>query len=64
MTPPDELLPLSPQVFHILIALAAGDQHGYSIMQDVAARTKRQVTVEPGHPIWLRQADAGAGLDC
>jgi hypothetical protein len=33
-----DLLPLSPQVFHILVALAGGDQHGYAIMQDVAAR--------------------------
>jgi DNA-binding PadR family transcriptional regulator len=34
----EALLPLSPQVFHILVALAERDQHGYGIMQDVAAR--------------------------
>ncbi len=33
------LLPLTPQVFHILVALADRDQHGYGIMQDVAERT-------------------------
>jgi DNA-binding PadR family transcriptional regulator len=33
------LLPLPPATFHILIALADGDRHGYGIMQDVADRT-------------------------
>jgi DNA-binding PadR family transcriptional regulator len=39
MTPRD----LSPQVFHILLALADKDLHGYAIVQDVAARTKGEV---------------------
>lgn len=29
------LLPLPPATFHILLALAAGDRHGYGIIQDV-----------------------------
>ena len=45
---PDDLLPLSPQVFDILIALAAGDQHGYAIMQEVAERTGGKVRLSPG----------------
>ena len=40
---PDSLLPLPTAVFHILIALADRDRHGYSIMQDVAARTGGKV---------------------
>ena len=32
---PDSLLPLPTAVFHILVALADRDRHGYSIMQDV-----------------------------
>ena len=47
-TQPEDLLPLSPQVFHIVIALAAGDQHGYAIMQDVAARTSGKIRLSPG----------------
>ena len=43
-----DLLPLSPQVFHILIALAAGDQHGYAIMQEVATRTNGKMRLSPG----------------
>jgi DNA-binding PadR family transcriptional regulator len=44
----DDLIPLSPPVFHILIALAAGDQHGYAIMQEVSARTGGKVRLSPG----------------
>ena len=35
----DDLLPLPPVTFHILVALADEDRHGYAIMQDVAQRT-------------------------
>jgi DNA-binding PadR family transcriptional regulator len=33
------LLPLPLATFHILMALAEDDRHGYAILQDVAART-------------------------
>jgi DNA-binding PadR family transcriptional regulator len=45
---PDSLLPLPPAVFHILIALADRDRHGYSIMQDVATRTEGKVQLSAG----------------
>ena len=44
----DSLLPLPTAVFHILIALADRDRHGYSIMQDVAARTDGKVQLSAG----------------
>lgn len=44
----DSLLPLPTAVFHILIALADRDRHGYSIMQDVAARTEGKVRLSAG----------------
>jgi DNA-binding PadR family transcriptional regulator len=47
-TKPDSLLPLPAPVFHILIALADRDRHGYSIMQDVAARTEGKVQLSAG----------------
>lgn len=34
---------LSPQVFHILLALADQDLHGYAIVQDIADRTGGEV---------------------
>jgi DNA-binding PadR family transcriptional regulator len=45
---PDSLLPLPAAVFHILIALADRDRHGYSIMQDVTARTEGKVQLSAG----------------
>lgn len=42
------LLPLPNAVFHILIALADRDRHGYSIMQDVSLRTGGKVQLSPG----------------
>src|SRR5690349_12447329 len=44
----DSLLPLKPKVLHILLALADGPRHGYSIMQEVTDRTDGQVRVWPG----------------
>ena len=44
---PDHLLPLKPKVLHILLALADGPRHGYSIMQEVAARSGGQVRIWP-----------------
>jgi DNA-binding PadR family transcriptional regulator len=43
----DHLLPLKPKVLHILLALVDGPRHGYSIMQEVAARSDGQVRVWP-----------------
>lgn len=44
----DSLLPLTPVAFEILLSLADGDQHGYRIMQDVAARTGGRITLHAG----------------
>src|SRR5258707_8843560 len=43
MPDPEALLPLPFATFHILMALATGDRHGYAIIQDVAARTNNQL---------------------
>src|SRR4030095_9950950 len=48
MNNPDSLLPLPNAVFHILIALADRDRHGYAIMQDVADRTGGKVQLSAG----------------
>jgi len=44
----DALLPLPPVTFHILVALADDERHGYAVMQDVAERTGGQLTLNPG----------------
>ncbi len=43
----DPLLPLKPKVLHILLAVADGPRHGYSIMQEVLERTDGQVRLWP-----------------
>jgi len=43
----DRLLPLKPKVLHLLLSLTDGPRHGYSIMQEVAARTDGQVRLWP-----------------
>ena len=52
MTAPDpaveHLLPLTPAIFHILLALAGGERHGYGIMREVAGSTQGQTRLGPG----------------
>jgi len=42
------LLPLPLATFHILLALADADRHGYAIIQDVAARTGGELKLGAG----------------
>jgi DNA-binding PadR family transcriptional regulator len=46
--PVPNLLPLTPPVFHILLALADEERHGYGIMQDVARQTNDTLQLGPG----------------
>ncbi|HLY28200.1 MAG TPA: PadR family transcriptional regulator [Aggregatilineales bacterium] len=45
---PEQMLPLTPAVFHILLALADRERHGYGIMQEVTESTQGQVQMGPG----------------
>jgi DNA-binding PadR family transcriptional regulator len=47
-TEPGELLPLTPAVFHVLLALTDGERHGYAIMQEVAESTAGRMKMGPG----------------
>jgi DNA-binding PadR family transcriptional regulator len=44
----DAYLPLTPALFHVLLALADGDKHGYAILKDVMARTAGKVRLGTG----------------
>ena len=48
MEDPNALLPLSPATFHILMAVAEEDRHGYAIIQDVAQRTEGALKLSAG----------------
>ena len=47
-TEPGEMPPLTPAVFHVLLALADGERHGYAIMQEVAESTGGRIKMGPG----------------
>jgi len=40
--------PLTPAVYHILLALSDGEKHGYAVMKDVEAQTGGRVKMGPG----------------
>ena len=45
---PDSFLPLTPVAFEILLALADGERHGYSILQEVETRSGGAVSLHAG----------------
>ena len=45
---PEDLIPLTPRVFHILLALVDEVQHGYRIMKEVETRSGGKVRIGPG----------------
>lgn len=53
--------PLTPAVFHILLALASGERHGYGIMKQVEIDSQGKVTMGPGtlYGSLKRMLDAG-----
>jgi len=55
-------LPLTPAVFHILLAMADGDRHGYGIAQEVADSTEGRVRLGPGTLYGTLTRMTGSGL--
>jgi DNA-binding PadR family transcriptional regulator len=47
-TEAESLLPLPPATFHVLVALADEDRHGYAVIKDVEARTGGRLKLSPG----------------
>ena len=56
-----DFLPLRPVEFEILLTLAAGERHGYAILQDVADRSDGALQLETGtmYRAIRRLVDAG-----
>jgi DNA-binding PadR family transcriptional regulator len=42
------MLPLTPAMLHVLLALADGEKHGYAIIKEVSRRTNDQVVLGAG----------------
>jgi DNA-binding PadR family transcriptional regulator len=47
-TPPETQTPLTPAMFHVLLALAGEDMHGYAILKEVELRTAGEVKLSTG----------------
>ena len=62
----DNHTPLTPAVFHILLALADGALHGYAIMRAVEETTAPAMRMGPGtiYGSLQRMEDAGLVEDC
>ena len=45
---PETWLPLTPAMFHILLALADKERHGYDIMREVDERSEGKMRLGPG----------------
>ena len=58
--------PLTPAVFHILLALVDGERHGYAIMQEVAQETGDSFIMGPGtlYGTLKRMLEAGLVEEC
>ena len=56
------LLPLTPTVFHMLLALADGEKHGYGIMRSVEKETQGQMQIRTGSLYGSIQRMIEAGL--
>ena len=49
MSEPDDQAPvLTPAMFHILLALAAGEMHGYAIMREITILSDGRMSIGPG----------------
>ncbi len=47
-TSPHDFIPLTPPVFHILLAISDGARHGYAIIKEVDVRSQGDVMLSTG----------------
>ena len=45
---PNDSLPLTPALFHVLLSLTDGEKHGYAIIKEVEERTSGTVRLSTG----------------
>lgn len=58
----DDVLPLSPTAFHVLVAMADGPRHGYAIAQEVEELSEGRIVMGPGTLYGSLQRMSTAGL--
>ncbi len=62
MKPSQAFLPLKPRIFHVLLTLHPGPQHGYGIKMAIKDRTNGAVDLDPGGLYRLIGRLEGMGL--
>lgn len=58
----DAVLPLTPTVFHVLVALSEEAKHGYAIAREVEELTEGRITMGPGTLYGSLQRMTDSGL--
>jgi len=58
----DHVLPLTPTVFHVLVALASEPRHGYAVAREVEALTEGRISMGPGTLYGSLQRMSDSGL--
>jgi DNA-binding PadR family transcriptional regulator len=58
----DANAPLTPAMFHILLALADGDKHGYAILKDVEEHSNSEVRLSTGTLYGIIKRMLGDGI--
>lgn len=68
-----DLLPLNPKAFHVLLAIAGEERHGYAIAKAIEAETDGMIRLTPGtlYPLirqmlvdgWILEIDGEDGSD-
>ena len=59
---PNDAIPLTPTVFHMLLALADGEKHGYAIMKAVEQDTRDKMKIRLGSLYGALQRMVSAGF--
>ncbi|HEV3058734.1 MAG TPA: PadR family transcriptional regulator [Vicinamibacterales bacterium] len=59
---PQSLLPLTPAMFYVLVALADGETHGYAILKEVEHLTGGEVRLSTGTLYGIIKRLLGEGL--
>ena len=58
----EDLLPLKPVDFMVLLTLAAQEMHGYGLVAEIAERTEGKIRLVPGNLYAVLQRLRGRGL--
>jgi DNA-binding PadR family transcriptional regulator len=58
----EELLPLKPVDFMVLLTLAGGELHGYGLVAEIAERTEGRIRLVPGNLYAVLQRLRARGL--